>query len=234
MALSEFEKIKPAVLDFEIAVYLMEKQQAGEDITLHDFAVKMGTSLKCIFKMEHKSKYKSIMQPFLKMCVTGTEPLKPKINKWWWEWRTTLPLTRIMNEPKSLWQAAEEYFDFVSNNPMQEQKVFHHQGEITKTGADKMRVMSIDGFCIFLDIIPSTWYQMRKKEEFAATCSKIESVIKAQKFAGAAADLFNANFIARDLSLMDNVHIEAIVGKHEMTLEEVEQELLKRGIPNGN
>jgi hypothetical protein len=94
--------------------------------------------------------------------------------------------------------------------------------------------MSIDGFCIFLDIIPSTWYQMRKKEEFAATCSKIESVIKAQKFAGAAADLFNANFIARDLSLMDNVHIEAIVGKHEMTLEEVEQELLKRGIPNGN
>ena len=38
---------------------------------------------------------------------------------------------------------------------------------------------------------------------FELLTSKIENVIKSQKFAGAAADLLNANIIARDLGLKD-------------------------------
>lgn len=66
-----------------------------------------------------------------------------------------------------------------------------------------MRAMTIDGLCLFLDIDVKTWANWRSQEDFIPVVARAESVIKSQKFAGAAADLLNANIIARDLGLAD-------------------------------
>lgn len=68
-----------------------------------------------------------------------------------------------------------------------------------------MRAMTIDGLCLFLDIGVSTWATWRGRQDFMEVIAKAESVIKSQKFAGAAADLLNPNIIARDLGLSDKV-----------------------------
>ncbi len=68
---------------------------------------------------------------------------------------------------------------------------------------NKMRAMTKDGLCLFLDIGMNTWQEYVKREDFTNITRKVENVIRSQKFAGAAADLFNANIIARDLGLTD-------------------------------
>jgi hypothetical protein len=49
----------------------------------------------------------------------------------------------------------------------------------------------------------TTWEDYRKRNDFIHITREIEEIIKDQKFAGAAADLLNANIIARDLGLSD-------------------------------
>jgi hypothetical protein len=66
-----------------------------------------------------------------------------------------------------------------------------------------MRAMTIEGLCIFLDIEQRTWLNYTKREDFIPVTSRACEIIRTQKFAGAAADLLNANIIARDLGLAD-------------------------------
>lgn len=66
-----------------------------------------------------------------------------------------------------------------------------------------MRAMTIGGLCLFLDIDRSTWADYRGKQGFSAIVTRAEETIRDQKFGGAAADLLNANIIARDLGLAE-------------------------------
>ena len=56
---------------------------------------------------------------------------------------------------------------------------------------------------MFIDISHDAWENYRDREGFVVVVSEIEAVIRDQKFSGAAADLLNANIIARDLGLKD-------------------------------
>jgi hypothetical protein len=87
-------------------------------------------------------------------------------------------------------------------------KPFAYQGEVTQEPVAKMRAMTIDGICLFLDIDVKTWASWRNQEDFIPVVSRAESVIRSQKFAGAAADLLNANIIARDLGLVEKKETE--------------------------
>jgi hypothetical protein len=70
-----------------------------------------------------------------------------------------------------------------------------------------MRAMTIAGLCIFLDIAKRTWDGYREREDFLPVVEQIEAIIREQKFVGAAADLLNANIIARDLGLADRTEM---------------------------
>lgn len=78
-----------------------------------------------------------------------------------------------------------------------------YQGAPVQDQLPKMRAMTIDGLCIFLDINVHTWHEYRSRDDFLAVTMQAEAVIRSQKFSGAAADLLNANIIARDLGLKD-------------------------------
>lgn len=105
--------------------------------------------------------------------------------------------------PEILLEACEEYFQWVADNPLYEAKAFSYQGETKIEYLPKMRAMTVGGLCLFLDIDQATWAEYRNKDGFSGVTTRVDETIRAQKFGGAAADLLNANIIARDLGLAD-------------------------------
>ncbi|TIW62985.1 MAG: DNA-packaging protein [Mesorhizobium sp.] len=120
-----------------------------------------------------------------------------------WEQRSTHGRAPIFATPDELFAACCEYFQWVEDNPLYEAKPFAYQGAVTITEVAKMRAMTIGGLCIFLDIARRTWDGYSEREDFVPITMRVEEIIRAQKFAGAAADLLNPNIIARDLGLSD-------------------------------
>lgn len=109
----------------------------------------------------------------------------------------------IFASPDVLWDAACQYFQWVQDNPLLEEKLFNGKDGLVHGVVAKMRAMTISGLCLFLDIDRDTWAEYGKREDFSAITRAIDAVIRDQKFSGAAADLLNANIIARDLGLAD-------------------------------
>lgn len=105
--------------------------------------------------------------------------------------------------PDALWDACCEYFDWIEANPLWEDKLVTFQGAATHEPVSKMRAMTIVSLCIFLDISFQTWQNYKAREDFVEIVTRVEEIIKTQKFQGAAADLLNPNIIARELGLVD-------------------------------
>jgi len=126
----------------------------------------------------------------------------PKGNRFW-EIRSSHGRAPIFKSPDDLWNACCEYFAWVEENPLWEAKLTSYQGVSTVETLPKMRAMTIDGLCLFLDIGRRTWDEYAKREDFVPVVTRAEATIRSQKFAGAAAELLNPNIIARDLGLVD-------------------------------
>jgi hypothetical protein len=130
-----------------------------------------------------------------------------------WEARSSHGRSPIFATADDLWNAACEYFEWVDQNPLYEDKLVTFQGSATHEPVAKMRAMTVAGLCIFLDITPQAWHEWKKnRTDFFDVIARIEAVIYSQKFAGAAADLLNANIIARDLGLADKNEITGTGG----------------------
>jgi len=139
------------------------------------------------------------------------------IGNQFWKARTKHGRDKLFASADALWESCCEYFQWVEDNPLWEMKVTQYQGEVVNMPVPKMRAMTIGGLCIFLDIDETTWRAWREQEDFSTVIQRAERVIYNQKLSGAAADLLNANIIARDLGLADkkdvtqqsNVHVSA-------------------------
>lgn len=129
-----------------------------------------------------------------------------------WEARSSHGRNPLFASADDLWAACAEYFDWVDANPLWEDKLVTFQGAATHEPCAKMRAMTISGLCIFLDIGRRTWDGYRERDDFVPVVSRVEEIIRDQKFTGAAADLLNPNIIARDLGLADKSDITGTVG----------------------
>lgn len=125
-----------------------------------------------------------------------------------WKARSSHGRAPIFASPDALWDACAEYFEWVELNPLWESKPFAFQGVVTVEALPKMRAMTISGLCIFLDIARRTWDEYRERDDFLPVVTRIEEIIRTQKFEGASADLLNPNIIARDLGLADKSDVE--------------------------
>ena len=144
-----------------------------------------------------------------------------KGNKFWLA-RSSHGRNPIFSNPEQLRNACYEYFEWVENNPLYEEKIFHAQGVITKDTVAKIRAMTISGLCIFLDIDRTTWENYRNNQDFFRITKEVEEIIYNQKFTGAAADLLNSNIIARELGLADKQQNEIkITDVKELTNEQL-------------
>lgn len=123
-----------------------------------------------------------------------------------WKARATHGRPRKFETPDALWEACVEYFEWVESNPLWEHKVFSFQGDIVESSIPKMRAMTLAGLSLFIGISDETWRNYGSKPEYSdffGVVSRVEKIIYEQKFTGAAADMLNANIIARDLGLAD-------------------------------
>jgi hypothetical protein len=126
----------------------------------------------------------------------------PKGNRFW-EARSSHGTNPAFDNPDQLWSACVEYFQWTDENPLKAEKLFSHNGEIIRGEYSKIRAMTVEGLCNFLGITSRTWRNYRDKDDFFPVTERVEQILFEQKFTGAAADLLNANIIARDLGLAD-------------------------------
>lgn len=135
----------------------------------------------------------------------------PKGNKFW-ENRSKHGRDKLFATPELLWEAAVEYFTWCEENPLYESKAFNYQGEVTIAELPKMRAMTLSGLCFYLNCNEAYFRNFQNQEranakDFSSVIEQIEKTIYNQKFQGAAADLLNANIIARDLGLKEHTDI---------------------------
>jgi len=121
-----------------------------------------------------------------------------------WEARSTAgPKPKFANG-EDLWVACCEYFEWVDGNPLKEGRVASDSGKPKVIPVDKMRSMTQGGLCVFLDIAEETWRNWRsERSDLSEVVTRVDAIIREQKFTGAAAGLLNPNIIARDLGLAD-------------------------------
>ena len=152
----------------------------------------------------------------------------PKGNQFW-KARAKHGRNKLFKSAKALKEACEEYFQWVEENPLWENKATQYQGAQVDMPVAKMRAMTIDGLCIFLDIDDSTWQRWRKDDDFCGVVEWADRVIRHQKFSGAAADLLNANIIARDLGLVDKKEHEHTghIDYSDISDDEIERRVLE-------
>lgn len=137
----------------------------------------------------------------------------PKGNQFW-RMRSSHGVKPKFEGPEELWSACEEYFEWVEENPLHEVKAFSFQGSVTQDHLPKMRAMTIGALCLFIDVCHDTWIEWRKKrKDLSEVIARVEAIIRAQKFEGAAADLLNPNIIARDLGLADKSELSGPGGE---------------------
>jgi hypothetical protein len=105
-----------------------------------------------------------------------------------------------------------EYFEWVEGNPLYEEKIIAYEGVATHVDVSKMRAMTLNGLCVFLDVDRKTWDNYRAREDFASVCAKVDAIIREQKFTGAAAGLLNPVIIARELGLAEKQEVTGADG----------------------
>jgi hypothetical protein len=136
----------------------------------------------------------------------------PKGNEFW-KLRSKHGRDKLFASPQLLWDAACEYFQWCANNPLIEEKVFQYQGEIVRAKVPKMRAMLLSQLCFYLNCNEAYLRTFKSQlpdgeQDFNTVIEEIEKTIYSQKFQGAAADMLNANIIARDLGLRDKSDID--------------------------
>jgi hypothetical protein len=109
---------------------------------------------------------------------------------------------------EELWNAACEYFEWATENPLIEQKPMSIAGGLVMAEIEKMRVFTFSALCLHLDCSYTSYKRWRTEDRFAEACERIDAVIYTQKFEGAAAGLFNSNLIMSDLGLANKQQLE--------------------------
>jgi antitoxin component of MazEF toxin-antitoxin module len=113
--------------------------------------------------------------------------------------------------PTDLYDKCCEYFQWVDDNPLYEEKVVGSEGKTIELR--KMRAASIKSLCLFLGVSRVTWYKYAKKPGFDRVCEMVADILYEYKFAGAAAGLLHPVIIARDLNLREKSDVE-LTGKN--------------------
>lgn len=126
-----------------------------------------------------------------------------------WEARSSAGPKPTFATSEALWAACVEYFEWASDNPLAEAKVFPTKEELRVELLPRLRAMTITGLCLFIDISKSTWDEWKAvngphyRADLSGVIERVESIIFEQKFSAASVGLLNPNIIARDLGLAD-------------------------------
>lgn len=127
-----------------------------------------------------------------------------QVNNQFWRARSKHGADAIMKDAQTLYEACVEYFEWIEENPLIEEKVGFSKGRTCRADMNKVRAMTASGLSLFLGITHKTWIEWKKtRDDLKPIIEWAETVIWNQKFSAAAAGLLNANIISRELGLAD-------------------------------
>lgn len=160
------------------------------------------------------------------------KPGDKRLGNQFWLFRTRHGAKKIFSDPSVLWTECCKYFQWCEDNPLMAVETVKFQGLASLTPVPKMRAMTIQGLCFYLRISDETWANYKKDKDLFGIIREAEQTIYDQKFTGAAADMLNANIIARDLGLADKQEHSGNISFEKMTDEELAN--LRKSLEDGN
>jgi hypothetical protein len=149
----------------------------------------------------------------------------PKGNQFW-RLRSKHGRDKLFSTPELLWEAAEEYFNWIDSHPLYKAEAImsgKEAGKIIKIPVG--RPYTLSGLLVYIDASQEFWREFKKAghEGFFGVISTIEKIMYTQKFEGAAIGAFNGNIISRDLGLAE---------KKELTGKDGERLIPETPVPN--
>lgn len=141
----------------------------------------------------------------------------PKGNSFW-KLRLKHGRYRVIQSPEELWENACEYFEWCDNNPVY--STDFRGKDATEVNLPLRRIYQKHAFAIACGLSAWEYIDDLKKvnQDFNEVVTRIENIIKLQKFEGASVDQFNARIIAQDLGL--NIQ-QIIVNTERKTIDEL-------------
>lgn len=118
---------------------------------------------------------------------------------------------RVVNSAEELLQHFHDYTEYMVDNPIETHKVGFHEGVQVDGYEKRARPWTMNGFRNWIGIGHGQgWANLKKRHRGAVEI--IESAVYQQKFEGAAAGIFSASIMQRDLQLADRKQIEVSDG----------------------
>lgn len=126
----------------------------------------------------------------------------------------------IISDAGELWQKAIEYFKWCDENPQNKGELVKHQGDAELFDVPLGRPYSMDALTIYANVSDS-YFRSRKgtlgdkveantatEDELALldTIRRIESIVRTQRFEGAAVGIYKENLISRVDGYADNIN----------------------------
>lgn len=165
-------------------------------------------------KVKPKAKVKSRAKPKPKVkAKPKAKTVDGRRGNQFWKLRSKHGRDKLFETPELLWEAASEYFQWCDKHPL-------HGADALRSGQNAgkiikipyMRAYTLTGLCLYVNASEKWWINFRSgdklSKDFLSVITRIEDIIKTQKFEGAAAGLLNANIIARDLGLSDKQDVK--------------------------
>lgn len=109
--------------------------------------------------------------------------------------------------PAELIKVARAYFEWVQNNPITVEKLFHYQGDVKRVNTERPRPATIRGLCLHGGFGQSLFNDMLDREDMSLTCQQIENACYEWNLAHASAETMNPNVITRLLGLSEKTEI---------------------------
>jgi hypothetical protein len=125
----------------------------------------------------------------------------PKGNTYWKNVINKTGRPRIFESPEILWKRCCEYFEWVDENPIIKTDFKGKDAQSVKY--ELQRPYTWSGLYVFLGVCNLEYY--KEKNEFSEILTHITNVIYTQKLEGAAAGIFNAQIIAKEIGLTDKI-----------------------------
>jgi len=130
-----------------------------------------------------------------------------------WMLRSKHGRDKIFKTPEDLWAAAVEYFKSVDDNPwydvqLKTETEFQGGSSVVMVEVPLILPYTIQDMCIFWGVGSRYWHEFKARAKdnyphFLNTISIIDDVIYSRKYKGAATNRFNAQFIGKDIGLID-------------------------------
>ncbi|AYE86723.1 terminase small subunit [Sulfitobacter sp. D7] len=96
------------------------------------------------------------------------------------------------------------YAQHVEESPFYIDKIFRTKNGFVRTKLRKSRPMTISGLCLYLGISTQAWQHWRRnRKDLQIAVEFISEAIFVHKYEGAAAGIFKANIISRELGSQD-------------------------------